>query len=82
MPHLRCPRCDATFTADGGWAATALSMLVPAPAVPDMATQVRCPHCGHVFGEGEVRYLGEAWSAGLVVLVLVLALAGLAWLAF
>lgn len=80
MARLRCPRCDATFSGGGGWAATAVAMLVPAPAVPDMATQVRCPNCGHVFAQGEVRHLGTARSAAVVVLVLVLALAGLAWL--
>jgi hypothetical protein len=39
-----------------GWARSAISLLMPAPAIPDMATQVRCQHCGHLFAEGDVRY--------------------------
>ncbi len=66
MSTLRCPKCDFKFS-DGGvgedWAKVALSTLMAAPAVPDMATQVRCPNCHHLFTEGDIRYLrtASAW---------------------
>jgi hypothetical protein len=33
---------------------------MPAPAIPDMATQVRCPNCHHLFADGDVRYQDAA----------------------
>lgn len=60
MATLRCPKCDSTFSAGDGWAKTAVTMLMPAPAVPDMASVVRCPKCRHVFADAGIRYLGTA----------------------
>jgi uncharacterized C2H2 Zn-finger protein len=64
MAHQTCPRCGARFPDDHGWAKTAISLLVAAPAVRDMATQVRCPTCQYVFAEGEVRYLNASGAKG------------------
>lgn len=80
MATLRCPRCDSGFSVGEGWAKSALSTLIAAPAVPDMATQVRCPKCQYLFAEGEVRHLRSSWSTGLDVVLLLLALAVIAWL--
>lgn len=60
MAMEECPKCGARFPAGDGWANSALATLISAPAVPDMATQVRCPQCQHVFAEGEVRYQRSA----------------------
>ncbi len=57
MANQECPKCKTTFSTHDGWAKSAIATLIAAPAVPDMATQVRCPKCGYVFGESEVRYL-------------------------
>jgi hypothetical protein len=63
MPTRACPKCgSAVPMSDEGWAKSAISLLVPAPAIPDMATQVRCQNCGHLFAEGDVLYQ----DAGLV----------------
>jgi len=56
MADQECPKCGARFPASDGWAKSALATLIVAPAVPDMATQVRCPQCRHLFAESEVRY--------------------------
>lgn len=57
MARKHCPHCGAELPASERWAQTALSTLVAAPAVRDMATQVRCPKCEHVLVDSEVRYL-------------------------
>jgi uncharacterized C2H2 Zn-finger protein len=78
MAQVACPRCDTRFALAGGWAAAAVATLVAAPAVPDMATQVRCPHCQLVFGASDVRhqhppYAGlraaALWAVGVVLLL-------------
>lgn len=80
MATLKCPRREAVFQAGDGWAKVAVSMLMPAPAVPDLATQVRCPRCGHVFADGEIRYL-RAHSPRVVLIVLAAAALVAAWIA-
>ena len=50
MAKLTCPKCGNLCT-DDGWAKAAMTVLSQAPAVPDMATQVRCPQCQHIFAE-------------------------------
>jgi hypothetical protein len=49
----------------------ALSTLMLAPSVPDLATQVRCPRCHYLFAEGEVRY-SRAWGYRSVLLILLI----------
>lgn len=49
MTQLQCPRCGASASSPEGWATSALSTLMPAPSVPGMATQLRCPQCQTVF---------------------------------
>ena len=68
MARIQCPNCDSKFEADGSWASAALSALMPAPAIPDMATQVRCPNCTHLFAHGEIRHMSEPYSQGSLAL--------------
>jgi ribosomal protein S27E len=56
MAKITCPRCETKVSTSGGWASAAVSATIAAPAVPDMATQVRCPNCHYVFAESEVRH--------------------------
>ena len=56
MQSRTCPKCASTFSVSDGWAKSAVALLMPAPAVLDMATQVRCPSCRHLFADGDVRY--------------------------
>ncbi len=56
MAKVTCPRCETEVSTSGGWASAAVSTTIAAPAVPDMATQIRCPNCHHVFTESEVRH--------------------------
>jgi hypothetical protein len=60
MAAQTCPKCGTQFPTSEGWAKSAVSVLIAAPAVPDMATQVRCPHCHHLFADGEVRHLASS----------------------
>ena len=82
MATLKCPKCESTFPSHDGWAKVAVSTLMAAPAVPDMATQVRCPKCGHVFAEGEVRYLQATSARPLVAFIAAVAVALAAWLGY
>ena len=56
MASLKCPRCGAPMPSRRSWAQAAVSTLIAAPAVPDMATQVRCDHCGQVSAASDLRY--------------------------
>ena len=56
MPKRACPKCGNSVPLSDGWASAAVPLLMPAPAIPDMATQVRCQHCWHHISEGDVRY--------------------------
>ncbi|MCX7892043.1 MAG: zinc-ribbon domain-containing protein [Burkholderiales bacterium] len=80
MADQECPRCGAQFPTGDAWAKRAVSLLIPAPAVPDMATQVRCPRCGYVFADGEVRHL-RAGPSGRARTLIALVAAGLLVLA-
>lgn len=55
MAHLRCPRCGADLPSERTWDQVAVSTLIAAPAVPDMATQVRCNHCGRTSAASDLR---------------------------
>jgi hypothetical protein len=55
MASLHCPHCGASMLDQRSWAEAAVSTLVPAPAVPDMATQLRCNACGRVSASGDLR---------------------------
>jgi hypothetical protein len=52
---------------------------MPAPAIPDMATQARCPDCGHVFADGGIRHFAGSSHGVRNLLVAALALAAAAW---
>lgn len=69
MAKQTCPKCGTQFSTSEGWGKAALSLLMPAPAVPDMATQVRCPQCQHLFAE--IRHLRSFAPRGSWLLVLV-----------
>jgi hypothetical protein len=60
MPEQTCPKCGNRFPTGEGWAKSAVSLLIPAPAVPDMATQLRCPDCHHLFADSDIRYLAAS----------------------
>jgi hypothetical protein len=55
MASLHCPHCGAAMPNQRSWAEVAVSTLAPAPAVPDMATQVRCSACGRVSAASDLR---------------------------
>jgi uncharacterized C2H2 Zn-finger protein len=79
MEEQTCPKCGTKFPTSEGWAKAVVSLLIPAPAVPDMATQVRCPHCHHLFADGEVRYLASSRSKVSRVLVILACLSLVVW---
>jgi len=55
MAALACPHCGASIPSERTWAQVAVSSLITAPAVPDMATQVRCGSCGRVSAASDMR---------------------------
>ena len=80
MDVLICPECDKPIPATGKWemwerwAGVAVSTTIAAPAVPDMATRMRCPSCQHLFTRHEVRYQRasfalSAWLASATIAV-------------
>jgi hypothetical protein len=79
MADQTCPKCGGQFPASDTLAKAAVSLLVPAPAVRDMATQVRCPHCHHLFADSEVRHLATSQSKIPRLLVAVACLSLVAW---
>lgn len=56
MASLHCPHCGASMHHPRSWTEVAISTLVAAPAVPDMATQVRCAACGRVSAASDLRH--------------------------
>ena len=80
MPKLQCPNCGALASSPEGWAKAALSTLVPAPSVPDMATQLRCAQCHTLFtqqhGGQAGTWRGMLPAALLLALLLAVALFG------
>lgn len=81
MASLHCPHCGASIPTHRSWAEVAISTLVPAPAVPDMATQVRCNACGRVSAASDLRYsVADRFRPKRLVLWLVVA--GVLLLAF
>ena len=81
MVKMLCPRCGSEVPTEDGWAKAELSTMIPAPAIPDMASQVRCPSCKTVFAQSDVIYAGAsavpyrrglAWIGILAVLAWVL----------
>lgn len=79
MAEQTCPKCGTRFSAGDDWAKGAVSLLIPAPAVRDMATQVRCPKCGHAFADSEVRYREASRFKLPLALVILASLIALAW---
>lgn len=79
MAKLQCPRCGASVSSPEGWAKSALSTLMPAPSVPGMATQLRCPQCQTVFTQGQGGQAGS-WRALLPAALLVAVLLAVALL--
>jgi hypothetical protein len=53
--------------------------LIPAPAVADMATQVRCSNCGRVFAASELRHTVADRFQRAQVVVWVVAAVFAAW---
>ena len=82
MANQECPECGAHFGTDYDWARGTLSILSPFPAVRDMATQVRCPKCGHVFAESEVNYLRPPLPIGLKIVLALLGVGLLVWVIY
>lgn len=55
MARLKCPHCGNPIASQRTWAQAAVSTLMAAPAIPDMATQVRCAKCGRVSAASDLR---------------------------
>jgi endogenous inhibitor of DNA gyrase (YacG/DUF329 family) len=78
MATLKCPHCGNRIESERTWAQAAVSTLIPASAIPDMATQVRCAKCGRVSAASDLRsdtadkltkpHLA-LWIVGVVVVV-------------
>lgn len=77
MAKLQCPSCGVLVPAHASWASSALSTLVPAPPVPGMATQLRCPQCETVFTQLQGGQPGS-WRGLLPISVLLAALLAVA----
>jgi hypothetical protein len=82
MQSRTCPKCASTFSVSDGWAKSAVALLMPAPAVPDMATQVRCPYCHHLFADGDVRYQDADPSRRVRPMVVAACVLFAAWLLY
>jgi ribosomal protein S27E len=79
MAKLQCPNCGSTVASSDGWAKAALSTLMLSPAIPHMATQVRCQECQHLFTQFDaVQRTG--WRALRPAVLLIAALAAAALL--
>lgn len=79
MAKLQCPACGALVLSHEGWAKAALASLVPAPSVPGMATQLRCPQCQTVFTQVQGGQPGS-WRGLLPIATLLAALLAVALL--
>ena len=79
MANQKCPKCGANVPVTRDWGTAALSIFSTAPAVRDMATQARCPNCGHVFADGEIRYRQSTGSRGLLILLALVVACLLVW---
>ena len=76
MAKLECPNCGAAVPNPDGWAKAALSTLMPAPAIPHMATQVRCQECRHLFTQidaGQRSGWRGLWPAAVLIAALLAA---------
>jgi len=80
MAALKCPHCDALMPNQRTWAEVAMSTLGGGPAVPDMATQVRCNNCGRVSAASDLRYVVADRFNTTRVLVWTVVVALLAWI--
>lgn len=78
MATLKCPHCGSRIESERTWVQAAVSTLMPAPAIPDMATEVRCAECGRVSAASDLRSdtadrLAKPhlalWIVGVVVVV-------------
>ena len=82
MAKMRCPKCGSDVSSEDGWAKAALSTMIPAPAISDMASQVRCPSCQVVFAQTDVLYTGASAPRYLRPLAWVSVFAVLAWVLY
>lgn len=83
MAHLRCPHCGADLPSERTWDQVAVSTLIAAPAVPDMATQVRCNQCGRLSAASDLRLaVADRFTPkrALPWLLVVAAVSALGWL--
>ena len=55
MATLTCPHCGSPIASERTWAQAAVSTLMAAPAIPDMATEVRCAKCGRISAASDMR---------------------------
>jgi ribosomal protein S27E len=71
---LKCPNCGASSANPDGWAKAAIATLMSSPAIPDMATQVRCQECQHLFTQfygGQSAGWRALWPAVILIALLV-----------
>lgn len=79
MTTLECPHCGHAIEVERTWAQVAVATLAAGPAMPDMATQVRCGHCGRVSAASDLRSRGAGATSRARWLVWLVGLALLAW---
>jgi hypothetical protein len=73
MAKLQCPNCRASVPSPESWAKAAMSTLMLSPAVPHMATQVRCQECRHLvtqFDDSQRAGCSALWPAVILIAVL------------
>jgi len=80
MASLKCPYCGASLPGLRTWAQAAVSTLIAAPAVPDMATQVRCDNCGRLSAASDLRHTAAPHFARSRVVLWLVAAGLLVWL--
>lgn len=79
MASLICPDCGVSMPSQWTWAQAAVSTLIAAPALPDMATQVRCNECGHVGAASDLRFTAAGHFKPPRLLLWLVAAAFLVW---
>jgi len=79
MATLICPHCGARMRGGRSWAQTAVATLMPAPAIPDVSTQIRCMAWGRLSAASDLRHATADRFRVASLMLLVLGVAALLW---